>query len=301
MTQSYSFCPLRYRHDPSSGEAINVGVLIYAPDASWVRLRVERRTRAFSSLFRGFDRDEFGSFLTRLERGVEGFQEALLQEQGRLFTLEKRPQNAGELAKWLLPDNNGSFQFGLPRAGITDDMLKLSDTVFERLIGSRRPELHERKRRDEGAVWSVFQNAFREQGIARALSRHVVQTPVFELPFEHAFQNERWHAIEPLSFDYARPEDIRDTAMLWYSYGAALSESDDFAKLYLLLGPPVDSSHLPAYHKARRWLDKMPISHQIIEESQAEEFAADLAAEMKSHGVLIDEADDLNETTPVLL
>jgi hypothetical protein len=290
---SYSYCVLRYLHDPSSGEAINVGVLVYAPEDSFVRLRFEHRTKALAGLFGGFSRDDFTRFLFRLEASVERFQNALRQSQGGLFEMRERPADAAVVAKWLLADNGLSFQFGPSRGGVTRDLLAATHTVFERAVLSQRPAPVERKRRDEEAVWSTFQSAFREHGIGKVLSAHTVETPDFELPFDHAFQNERWHAIEPLSFDYARPDDIRDRAALWYSYGVALSQSEEFAQLYLLLGAPTNPDHLAAYGRAKNWLRKMPGEPVLVEEKDAASFAKRLASEMKQHGVLPGDAEEL--------
>ena len=290
---SYSYCVLRYLHDPSVGEAINVGVLVYAPEAGFVRFQSEHRSKALSALFRGFQRDEFTRFLVRLEASVQHFQNSLTQARSGLFEMGKRPDNAETLAKWLFSDNQLNFQFGPAKGGVTRDFLSITQTVFERQILSQRPFPNQHKRRDEEAVWNVFQAALREQGITKYLAPRIIETPAFDLPFKHAYENERWHAIEPLSFDYARPEEIRDKAMLWYSYGAALKESDDFAQLYLLLGAPTNPDYKIAYEKAKRWLEKMPIRAQLIEESQAPEFARQLAATMKEEGVLPPDTDEV--------
>ncbi len=293
---SYSYCALRYLHNPSVGEVVNIGVLIYAPEQGFVAFRGEQRTKALSQLFGGFDRDDFLKFLNQIEASVKRFQNTMNQARGGLFEMEKFPENAEVLARWLIADQNLSFQFGTAKAGVTRDLEGLIETVFNRMVRSQRPVVSERKRRDEEAVWNVFQNAFREHGINRVLSPHVIQTPAFDLPFDHAFKNERWHAIEPISFDYARREDIRDTAMHWYSYGAALSESDEFSQLYLLLGAPTNPDDKPAYEQAKRWLAKMPGHPILVEESEAEEFANTLATEMKQHGVLRDEDDSAEST-----
>lgn len=292
----YSYCVLRYLHDPSVGEAINVGVLVYAPESGLATFQGEQRTRALSALFGGFNREEFLRFLHQIESSVKRFQNTINQAQGGLFEIEKSPEDAGVLAQWLIADRNSSFQFGPVKAGVTRDLQTITDIVFDRMVRSQRPASLKRKRRDEEVVWTTFQNAFRKYGINRVLSSHVVQTPAFDLPFEHAFQNERWHAIKPLSFDYARREDIRDTAMLWYSYGAALSESEDFAQLYLLLGPPTNPEDKPAYEQAKKWLAKMPGKPVLVEETEAESFASRLAIEMQQHGVLPAEDEAVTST-----
>jgi len=283
---SYSYCLLRYLHDPSLGEAVNVGVLVYAPEANFVRFVMTHRTKPLSALFRGFDRRSFLLFLSRLERSVERFQRALIQSNSGLFEMTKKPEHAGELANWLLCDNGLSFQFSEPKGGITHDPLSATKMLEDRILLGQRPAVRAHQRRDEDAVWATFQHALQEQGIMRHLTAHIVETSEFPLPFDHAYKNERWHAIEPISFDYARPDEIRDTAMRWYAYGAALQESDEFGSLYLLLGAPRNPDHLKAYEQAKKWLNKMPIEARIFEETQATKFAHELSDLMKEEGIL---------------
>jgi len=41
--ERYSFCFLRYHHDPLSGEFANVGVLLWAPDSSFLGFRCSKK------------------------------------------------------------------------------------------------------------------------------------------------------------------------------------------------------------------------------------------------------------------
>lgn len=284
--QPYSYSLLRYLHDPSLGEAVNVGVLIYAPDASWVRFVGAHRTKALSTLFRDFDRRDFLLFLSRLEASAERFAGSLSNAQKGLFQMGEKPRDAAELARWLMPDNELRFQFSDVRTGLTENPVKTAHQIAQRILINQRPTLKNRVRRNDDAVWASFQPAFKEVGVEGHLTPHVVETSEFALPFQHAYKNGNWHAIEAISFDYARSDEIRDHAMLWYSYGAALSESEDFASLTLLLGPPSKKEYQRSYENARKWLSKMPIPIRIVEEKQADQFAIELAQRMKEEGVM---------------
>ena len=284
--QSYSFCTLRYCHDPSVGEAVNVGILFYAPDAATVRFLYQHHTAALSGLFRGFDRDEFLKFLSRLEKSVESFHTSLTQSSGGLFGIENAPTNAGDIARWLVPDGGLSFQFGETRAGVTDDVMATARAMFERQVVQQRPLPREHKRRGDEAVWSSFYGALRSEGVTKVLQAYIAPTPLFEIPFDHAYKNEKWHAVEPLSFDYSQTDEIRKRASQWFGYCYALSESAEFSSLSLLLGAPTNPAQKAAYAKAKSLLSKAPVRPQIIEEDEAEEFASHLASEMKKHGVL---------------
>ncbi len=291
---SYSYIVLRYVHDFAAGEAVNVGVLVYAPQDRFVKFQGIHRTHALSQLFRGFNRDEFLRFLARLESATNRFQESLKQEQLGLFEIKSQLSDAGALARWLLPDNELSFQFGETRGGITRDVAKTAATVFERMITRQRPAEKEYKRRDDEEVWDVFQTAFKEHNILKILKPHTIQVPGFETPisFQRAYKNEKWHAVEAMSFDYADPRSIREKAMLWYGYGAALKEAADFSQLYLLLGAPTDREQRKDFLGAKNWLAKMPIRPQLIEENQAKDFAASLASTIEKEGVDLEVKDE---------
>jgi len=315
MTTPFSYSVLRYLHDPFTGESVNVGVLMFAPSVSWIRFKGTTRTQALSSLFRGFDRDHFVHFIHALESATKRLQDLLdnsraasLSSQlplfdeprdsrqdtssslmARFLTIETRSSvSIGDMAAWLLPDNGLSFQFGEARGGISQNILATHDNLFDRLITKQRPPQRERKRRDHEDVWTTFQKPLRELGITNYLSPHEVQLPQFDDPisFRHAYKNEKWHAVEPVSFDYADASSIREQAFRWYGYGAALEQVEEFAQLYLLLGAPLDATQKKEYAGAKVWLSRMENRPQLIEEDEAADFASELASTMRKEGVL---------------
>ena len=110
-----------------------------------------------------------------------------------------------------------------------------------------------------------------------------------ELDFEHAFKNERWHVLQPVSLDYARPESLQEKAMRCLGQASVLEGNPELGRLYLLLGAPLQPSHREAYEKAKRLLHKMPVEHEVVEEDQAEEFARRIAECVREHGVVTTE------------
>ena len=304
MTTPFTYSVLRYHHNPATGEAVNVGVLIFAPTLGLVRFKSTTHTYALSKLFRGFERDVFMRFLTALDRAIQNLQGTLEDNRQQLpmfestaFSTPQFLQNreinvAGatveDIARWLVPDAGLSFQFGEARGGITDDVLNVHDTLFDRLITQQRPARDKNERRSNDEVWTVFQDALNRYGITRHLRPHTVKMPLFEdpIPFHHAYKNEKWHAIEPISFDYAEARSIREKALLWYGYGAALAQDQGFAQLYILLGKPENRAQLKDYNGAKSWLNRMENKPELVEEEEAADFARTLADTMKKEGVL---------------
>jgi hypothetical protein len=113
--------------------------------------------------------------------------------------------------------------------------------------------------------------------------------PEFEIKFDHAFQNRRWHAVQPITMDFVKAESLQEKATKWLGNATALKGHPQLAKLYLLLGEPRLESHRQAYDKAKNLLHKMEINHEIVEEREAEAFAHELAVFMKEHGIGADE------------
>lgn len=284
----YTYTILRYVHDPAAGEAVNIGLLFYAPEARYVRFLHETRYGHLSKLFSGFQFEEYNKFLTWFSAAVERFQASLNQSQAQLFTLDDLPADAGVFARHLVPDQGLSFQFGTTGAGLTRRVNATTESLFHRFVTSQRPGDATRKRRDDDDVWAAYQGIFQRHAITRVLHPHTVNTSGFEIPFEHAFQNEKWHAIKPMSFDYQESSTIRERAAQWMGYGVALQENPEFSKLYLILGKPGLAAHVRDYIRAKTYLSKMPIDPEIIEEDGVEDFARDLAAYMRKHGILRD-------------
>ena len=305
MTTPFTYSVLRYKHNPSTGEAVNVGVLIFAPTIGLVRFKGTTHTYALSKLFRGFERDVFMRFITALDRATQNLQETLESNRQQLPLLngpvsQLTPQflqqreldvnqvTAEEVARWLVSDNGLSFQFGEARGGITDDVLNIHESLFDRLVTQQRPVRKDSERRSSDEVWANLQDALNKYGITRHLRPHTVKMPQFEdpIPFRHAYKNEKWHAIEPMSFDYVDARSIREKALLWYGYGAALKQATNFSQLYIVLGAPQDSSQMKDYNGAKNWLNRMENKPELIEEKEAPEFARELADTMRKEGVL---------------
>jgi hypothetical protein len=296
---SYTYTILRYVHDPAAGEAINVGVLFYAPEARYVTFLRDTRYGHLNKLFAGFQFEEYSKFLNWFESAINRFQASLVQSENQLFALERLPEDAQTLARHLVPDAGLSFQFGSAGAGITRRIEPTAQSLFKRFVTSQRPSAEHRKRRDDDDVWSAYSSILSRHAITRVLKPHTITTSGFEIPFDHAFQNRKWHAIKPMSFDYQDVSSIRERAAEWMGYGVALKESPDFSRLYLLLGKPVLESHRRDYNRAKDYLAKMPIRPEIIEEDEAEDFANELADYMREHGVLPAElpASDAEKTS----
>jgi hypothetical protein len=68
---AYTYSILRYVHDPAVGEALNIGVVLYAPSVRFLAVRLEYRYQRLSQTFAGFDGDQYRTALRQLESAIE--------------------------------------------------------------------------------------------------------------------------------------------------------------------------------------------------------------------------------------
>jgi hypothetical protein len=139
--------------------------------------------------------------------------------------------------------------------------------------------------RTDDDVWAIYQPVLAEKKITKYLRTTVIQTSKVEVKFDHAFRNEKWHLLQPLSMDYVRKELIQHKAARWLGNGIGLQESLEIGRLYFLLGPPRLESHKLAYERAKNLLHAIPIPHEFIEEDAANQFATEMYRYIRAHGV----------------
>lgn len=286
-TIPYTYTVVKYVHDPAAGEVLNIGVILWAPTQPFLGAKLEFRYERLSNTFVGFEGEHYKRTLHQLEVELD-----LLQQQytDNLFIRSDKPQDVKQLVALIWPDEDLSFRTGPMLAGISDDTEGALEEIFDRLVNSQYPRQRAEKRTDE-EVWTVYHRPLVHTKANKRLVPKVIATDEFSLKFDHSFKNEKWHVLEPVSMDYVKAESIQRKATTWLGNATALSGHPELGILYILLGKPRLEIHKKAYIKAKNLLHKMPIKHQLIEEEEAEDFAKNLAAYMKEHGVLKPDED----------
>jgi Protein of unknown function (DUF3037) len=281
-TIPYTYSVLRYLHDPAAGEMLSVGVAVYAPGAPYVAARLDHHYERLSQAFADFDGDHYRKSLRQFEAAIDRLRNGWAAGLPSSWEL---PPDVGSLTGQIWPDAGLSFRFGPVLAGVTKDLEEALSSLFTRMVTSQYVRGQAERRSDEG-VWSVYQRPLARQAVARALRPKLFATPEFKLEFDHAFKNERWHVLQPVSMDYVRADSLQAKAARWLGNAMALQGHPELGKLYLLLGAPHLEANRAAYVKAKNLLHKIPVPHELIEEDAADDFAGELADYMRQHGIL---------------
>lgn len=275
--EPYTFQVIKYSHDPTAGEVLNIGVILYCPELEFLEIKAEHKFERLSQTFAGFDGEGYRYVLRRFETLVDRLKENYSQT-----LITTKPQDINQITAEIWPDADLSIKLGPVLAGVTDDPEEALSEIFERMVLSQYTK-EERPRRSEEEVWAVYKKPLLQRQVASVLMPTSITTPDFHIDFEHVYKNERLHVLQPLSFDVMRSDTVQRKAASWLGNATALQDRPELGTLFLLLGRPQLASLRTAYEKAKRLLRRMPLQHQIVEEDEAESFAEEFMNFVRKH------------------
>lgn len=275
----YSYSVLRYVHDPSAGESMNVGVLVYSPDASYLDVEVMFQYQRLSDAFAGFDGEGYRKSLRSLVEAVHTLRDQFFS----LLITSELAGNAGDVIQRIWPDPQLSLSAGSPMTGMSEDLPRTLRQLYERFVTSQYERLRDERRSDD-EVWESFRSTLQGTVVPQALIPVKVETSNLSASF-YGFKNERWHLFQPISLDYVREASIKRKAKEFLGEFVELSDSEILrgSKIYLLLGVPSHKQFQAAYESAKKMLHKIPVNHELVEESDAQLFAIQMDEILRGH------------------
>ena len=279
MKTAYTFSVLRYVHDPVTAEFVNIGVALYAPEAKYLNALCSSHYQRLSRMFEPVAGDHFRQITRYLRTQIEALGQRIASE----LPLKKLPRNIEDVLGQVLPPDDSAVQFSTAGGGFTSDLDKALHELYMRYVEryAMRPE---RPSRDEEDVWKVFRGPLEKRQVIKYLAPKKIVAPNYDYEFLRARKNEVWHAYEPISFDLAEADSIKDKANRWLGRVTSLADSKEQFTLHLLMGKPSERNLQTAYVQAQNILNKMPVKHAFVQEDEAEQFAESLANEIKEHG-----------------
>ena len=276
--ERYSFCFLRYHHDPLSGEFANVGVLLWAPDSSFLGFRCSKKFARLSRFFQDFDHQDYRHLISRIDTHFVKLARQIGDPQDA-FEFAKQPANARELALQVVPHDDAALQWSLSGGGLTAAPEVELERLFQDAV-AKHYEAAEEGRRDDPAIYrEIYASAFDAAPVKKVISEHEIVAPLASHLFPQAWKNGVWNVYQPLSFDLKRGENIRHKAYHWESLTRFLAASPEKPKIHLLLGAPCGDQRKD-YEKAKDVLRSSRLV-ELVEEDGAADFARDLADRVK--------------------
>lgn len=272
----YTYTVLRYVHDVTTAEFVNVGVVVLCPQHRFLGVRFRHTHRRLSALFPDLDSSAFRASMTAIEHALKSAGDAY-----KKVDLFRSDADAMSLARSVLPADDSSLQWSPLGSGLAADPETQLDHLYGRLIG-RYDEKHEHRRTDAD-VWRPVREKLDRAQVSSRLTEKIIRGAVDELQFKHAWKNSVWHCFEALSFDLADADGIKRKARQWMGHLAAVRDAADEFKPYFIVGPPSNRKLMPAYEDALAILRKSPVAAEVFREAEADRLVARIEDEIKAH------------------
>jgi hypothetical protein len=274
----YSYTVLRYVHDTMTGEFVNVGVALHAPEAGYLSAICRTTYRRVSAAFPGLKGEHFRAVMRHVQARFEQMGERLSAESN-----SSGNQSLLDIARSVLPSDDSSFQWGPVGVGLAADPSQKLEALFNRMVMRYDEQAPTRVRRTDDDVWRNFKRDLEQRRLLRFFEPKTIAVQDDEVRFEHAWKNGVWHCVEPVSFDMAAAETIKDKAHKLLGQIASVHETAENFRLYMLVARPDDDALMPAFESALSILQKMPCDKEIVQEDDHTSLADRLASEVENH------------------
>lgn len=281
MKTPFSYVVLRYMHDVFTREFVNVGVLLYAPESRFLRLRRLTRLKRVRALFPGLHSDSLQELLQFFESRCGEMESRLKSE------LTDKTLTASDIAKLLLTSDDSALQWSMSGGGVTENAEETLASLFERMV-TRHEQANPAVRRDDEDVWKPFEREFRARHVLHRMQEKTLRIGELKHRFSTAWQpaNSFLRIYQPLSFDLLEPSGIVEKAVRWGALIRQLRKADPEFQINLLLGRPIEQSDWPAFSQATAVLDEeVQGRKRLVPEEKAPEFAKEVAEEIQATAV----------------
>lgn len=274
---SYTFTVLRYVHDMMTGEFVNVGVALYVPSTNLLIVRTSTSVARLRAVFPDLQRSAFTAAVRAIERAGKKLSRDT-STQGMLGTFD----SVASYARKLIADDDSALQWSALGGGVTHDPQKTFDRIFDRQV-ERYNTAASRKLSDDD-VWRPVREKLAQRRVEVDFVERVVTGPTDEIAFKNAWKNGSWHAYEPLSFDLANADSIKEKARRWRGHLDAVKDgTDQQLKLHFVVAAPRHAALLPAYRNALRILERAAFEPDIFEEGRIDDLVDTIEDEITLH------------------
>ncbi len=284
MNTHYKYALLRYRHDVVSGEALNVGVVVYSLEQRYLRAKFTIKGTRLKSAFKDLDityYKEIANFLNTSFDSRAGSLQDIVNDRGQEHT-----SSLSQLLQSILPQDDSSLQWSDVRGGMHSDLNAVFERLYSLYIGQYEEKAKDEHRKDSD-IWQQASSNWEGRRVVDRLMPKTVKSPItgLDVTFEHTFKNGTWHCYQPISFDLKKADSITGKA---YKHAGGLNSLHDAAKelkIYYLIGNSSDPDMSKVQNGAEKCLldVNLPTKPQIIREDEFVDWSRSVAKLVETH------------------
>ncbi|MFN8318968.1 MAG: DUF3037 domain-containing protein [Saprospiraceae bacterium] len=274
--KTYQYQVVKYVHDHFTGEFINVGVIIYAPDFHYLGSKFSSRSKRITQFFP----DAEGRKIIQLLQEYE-------KEVARKATLIKEifqpSPSLEEITASILPVDGSVIQYSKVKTGLTLDFDQALSDLYLDLVDKYVNEKHTSSMSDED-VWKLkYKNYFDKAGLTDKLQKHVVKTKSDNFEFDKAWKNGIWHCYEPLSLELQTKDNIKDKVYRWAGKIQGIKQAEEKINLTLLTSLNPNYTNLKPFIREYLKSDLQNIEVDLVFEEEIPQAMQRITSLIKEH------------------
>lgn len=251
---------VQFVNDPSSGEALNIGIVFWCPDAEYCAALF---TKSFGRITSAFPEVDF-VLLRRVSASIAALCEARTRRGFSELKLQEAPSRLNEMLGTVVPDSDSGVRLRPAISGVTADAARSHQDLFKALVGQLERTKPEMELRGEADIWVDF--ARHVDGAALKRLRARKSKGPLDWTYKHTWKNGVVNALETVSLDLTEPRKITMKAAERAGVYRTLVPYDTDVNLFLLVGGPTATDRSRA-KAARQGLDilKGQLAEQGVE------------------------------------
>jgi hypothetical protein len=278
---TYTYTTLRYVHDVTTGEFVNVGIAMFAPDFGYASAKCRKTITRVKNTFPSLNAEAFKASMKYVEAKFKEVQDEINQLNGQLL-LTGNCKTALEIALNAIGKDDSSLQWSPMGSGSTSNPELSLQRLYKRMVASN-DEITSPSHKQDGDVWRKFSSALQNRKLLDHFKPKTISVMDDEIKFDHAWKNGVWHCLAPVSFDLSSPASIKDKAHKWLGQLSSVSDTQDKFKVYFLVGEPSQSDLSDAALSAVNILKKSHMTGVVYTEDETEQLAELIEQEVKAH------------------
>lgn len=272
--KQFQYQILRYMHDQFTGEFVNLGVVVYAPEHLFLEQIFTTKYSRITSLFP----DANGKFISKL---VRDFEIALQPFKNQLKELIKPSNDLASITQSLLPNDDSGLQLTPVRTAIDPFLDGALQDLYIDMVEKYLTTDNTIHSISDSDVWKLkYKSFFDEYKLTEKLQKHVVSTKYDEFAFEKSWKNEIWHCYEPVSFDLVNEDSIKDKV---YKWKGRISEIDEKIHLTFLTQLPQTHPKLKQLIQESLSIKTENVEVEVVSEKDALKIARKVSKLMVEH------------------
>ena len=273
--KSYHFRILRYVHDVSTEEFVNIGVMMWIPERSKLIFDANERFGRLSGFFKNFDGSGYRQMIHNLQRSFRAI-DIDLQNPG-LF--KNTPETTSEIFNELVREDASCFQWSPLMSGISTNPEERFNQLFEEFVTFHEP-LGAPQRRNETMIWKTVHQALKDRDLESRVQFDVkMETPDFHYSFKLGWHNGTRQVLEPISLTLRYPARIVDKAHTWSGRLFNLSKNNTFG-CTAVLAPRDEYVDMTAFNQGFAILKDARSMREIITEDEVNDYISEIEKDL---------------------